>query len=97
MGSGGCFIVLDDFPNTLPDACANAKFNTYAEMEGFYKFDVPLFKSLPEFQWNQLFNLPETKKQKKDREFAEWAESEAKKDVPETKNEWSATMEVMEC
>ena len=67
-----------------------------AEMEGFYKFDVPMFKSIPEFQWNQLFNLPETKKQKKDREFAEGAESEAKKDVPETKNEWSA-MECMEC
>ena len=57
-----------------------------AEKEGFYKFDVPMFKSIPEFQWDQLFNLPETKKQKKDREFAEWAESEAKKDVPETKN-----------
>ena len=34
-----------------------------AEMEGFYKFDVPLFSSIPKFQWDQFFNLPEMKKQ----------------------------------
>ena len=35
------------------------------EKEGVYRFNVPMFRTIEKFEWDQLFNLPKTKKQQK--------------------------------
>jgi hypothetical protein len=62
--------LLAAVPNSKPLSDAVLK----RESEGIYKIaEHAQLEALDTFKWEQLFNLPETKKQKKKRQAEEWS------------------------
>ena len=47
------------------------------EKDGVYRFDVPLFRTIEKFEWDQLSNLPKSKKQLKEETNKAWEEAQA--------------------